>query len=169
MCVGLAEVRSRQVDFSQDSRERRLRYLRSKPIPLVCLDGREFWMVDRHHRLRGLIEIDPQAAARAYFGKDVADLQLHEAAFLAILPKALAHDFLRFAQANPKPVRVVWDPPIPEDAPHVEGYNVYAVTITPAAQPSSRIAKARTGVGNAEGSTIAVIPAAVPMSVQRNG
>jgi penicillin-binding protein 1A len=29
-----------------------------------------------------------QAASRAYFGKDVGDLQLHEAAFLAILPKA---------------------------------------------------------------------------------
>ncbi|MBU6266352.1 MAG: transglycosylase domain-containing protein [Sphingomonadales bacterium] len=29
-----------------------------------------------------------QAAARAYFGKDVGDLKLHEAAFLAILPKA---------------------------------------------------------------------------------
>ncbi|KHK91177.1 penicillin-binding protein 1A [Novosphingobium malaysiense] len=29
-----------------------------------------------------------QAAARAYFGKDVGDLDLHEAAFLAILPKA---------------------------------------------------------------------------------
>jgi penicillin-binding protein 1A len=29
-----------------------------------------------------------QAAARAYFGKDVGDLELHEAAFLAILPKA---------------------------------------------------------------------------------
>ena len=29
-----------------------------------------------------------QAAARAYFGKDVGDLQLQEAAFLAILPKA---------------------------------------------------------------------------------
>ena len=29
-----------------------------------------------------------QAASRAYFGKDVAELQLHEAAFLAILPKA---------------------------------------------------------------------------------
>lgn len=29
-----------------------------------------------------------QAAARAYFDKDVGDLQLHEAAFLAILPKA---------------------------------------------------------------------------------
>ncbi|MFN3473300.1 MAG: penicillin-binding protein 1A [Blastomonas sp.] len=29
-----------------------------------------------------------QAAARAYFGKDVAELDLHEAAYLAILPKA---------------------------------------------------------------------------------
>jgi penicillin-binding protein 1A len=29
-----------------------------------------------------------QAAARAYFGKDIDQLQLHEAAFLAILPKA---------------------------------------------------------------------------------
>ena len=29
-----------------------------------------------------------QAASRAYFGKDVGDLDLHEAAFLAILPKA---------------------------------------------------------------------------------
>lgn len=29
-----------------------------------------------------------QAAARAYYDKDVADLELHEAAFLAILPKA---------------------------------------------------------------------------------
>lgn len=29
-----------------------------------------------------------QAAARAYFGKDVGDLDLHQAAFLAILPKA---------------------------------------------------------------------------------
>jgi membrane peptidoglycan carboxypeptidase len=29
-----------------------------------------------------------QAAARAYFDKDVGDLSLHEAAFLAILPKA---------------------------------------------------------------------------------
>jgi penicillin-binding protein 1A len=29
-----------------------------------------------------------QAAARAYFGKDVDKLELHEAAFLAILPKA---------------------------------------------------------------------------------
>jgi len=66
MCVGLAEVRSRQVDFSQESSEQRLRYLRTKPIPLVCLDGKHHWMVDRHHRLRGLIEIDPQAEAYGY-------------------------------------------------------------------------------------------------------
>ena len=29
-----------------------------------------------------------QAASQAYFGKDVGELALHEAAFLAILPKA---------------------------------------------------------------------------------
>ncbi len=40
------------------------------------------------------------------------------------------------AQGNPKPVRVVWDPPTPEDAPHVEGYNVYEVTITPPLKPA---------------------------------
>ena len=74
MCVGLAEVRSRQVDFSQESRERRLRYLRSKPIPLVCNNGSEFWMVDRHHRLRGLIEIDPDAEAYGYLVLDLAGL-----------------------------------------------------------------------------------------------
>ncbi|MFN0129615.1 MAG: hypothetical protein ACKV19_23360 [Verrucomicrobiales bacterium] len=39
------------------------------------------------------------------------------------------------AQANPKPVRVVWDPPTPEDAPHVEGYKVCEVTITPPLKP----------------------------------
>ena len=38
-----------------------------------------------------------------------------------------------------------------------------AVTITPAAQPNSRIAKARTGVGSASGSTIAAIPAPAMM------
>ncbi|MPT48491.1 MAG: penicillin-binding protein [Sphingobium sp.] len=32
-----------------------------------------------------------QAASRAYFGKDVGDLQLHEAAYLAILPKGPAN------------------------------------------------------------------------------
>ncbi len=32
-----------------------------------------------------------QSAARAYFGKDVGDLQLHEVAFLAVLPKAPAN------------------------------------------------------------------------------
>ena len=74
MCVGLAEVRSRQVDFSQESRERRLRYLRGKPIPLVSLEGREFWMVDRHHRLRGLIEIDPEAEAFGYIALELSGL-----------------------------------------------------------------------------------------------
>ena len=77
MCIGLAEVRNRQVDFSQESREQRLSYLRTKPIPLVCLDGREHWMVDRHHRLRGLIEIDPRAEAFGYVVLQLAGLDRH--------------------------------------------------------------------------------------------
>ena len=35
MCVGLAEVWSRQRDFGQDSQSERLNYLRRKPVPLV--------------------------------------------------------------------------------------------------------------------------------------
>ena len=59
MCVGMAEVRSRQRDFLNDSDEDRQRYLRTKPVPLVRnLDG-DLWMVDRHHRLRALLEMDP--------------------------------------------------------------------------------------------------------------
>ena len=66
MCVGLAEVRSRQVDFSRDSREQRLRYLKGKPVPIVRNASGRLWMVDRHHRLRGLIELDPEAEAYGY-------------------------------------------------------------------------------------------------------
>ena len=61
MCVGMAEVRSRQVDFSEETAEQRLRYLQMKPVPLVQNGSGQLWMVDRHHRLRGLIEIDPPA------------------------------------------------------------------------------------------------------------
>ena len=71
MCVGLAEVRSRQQDFSQETAEQRLRYLRGKPVPLVRGGAGELWMVDRHHRLRGLIEIDPSALAYGYLVLDL--------------------------------------------------------------------------------------------------
>ena len=37
-----------------------------------------------------------QAASRAYFAKDVGELDIAQAAYLAILPKALAADFARF-------------------------------------------------------------------------
>ena len=66
LCVGLAEVRSRQQDFGQESAAQRLDYLRRKPVPLVRGGNGQFWMVDRHHRLRGLIELDPQALAYGY-------------------------------------------------------------------------------------------------------
>ena len=66
MCVGMAEVRSRQVDFSDETSAQRLRYLQMKPVPLVQNSSGQLWMVDRHHRLRSLIEIDPLAKAYGY-------------------------------------------------------------------------------------------------------
>ena len=72
MCVGMAEVRSRQRDFLNDSDEDRQRYLRTKPVPLVRnLDG-DLWMVDRHHRLRALLEMDPGLTTYGYVIEDVA-------------------------------------------------------------------------------------------------
>jgi hypothetical protein len=66
MCVGLAEVRNRQVDFSQESADERRRYLGGKPVPLVRSRLGRLWMVDRHHRLRALVELDPRATAYGY-------------------------------------------------------------------------------------------------------
>jgi hypothetical protein len=55
LCVGLAEVRSRQQDFHQETAAQRLDYLRRKPVPLVRGGEGQYWMVDRHHRLRPLM------------------------------------------------------------------------------------------------------------------
>jgi hypothetical protein len=64
-------VRSRLADFGEESVKQRQRYLRSKPVPLVRSAGGGHWMVDRHHRLRALVELDPHAEA---FGYVVLDL-----------------------------------------------------------------------------------------------
>ena len=72
MCIGLAEVRSRQRDFSSETAEERRAYLASKPVPLVMGGGGNCWMVDRHHRLRGLVEIDPHATAFGYVVLELA-------------------------------------------------------------------------------------------------
>ena len=66
MCVGMAEIRSRQRDFADDSAQERRRYLRRKPTPLVRSASGELWMVDRHHRLRALLELDPESTAFGY-------------------------------------------------------------------------------------------------------
>jgi len=66
LCVGMAEVRSRQNDFSHEDANERRTYLGSKPVPLVRSQGGAVWMVDRHHRLRALIEMDPTASAFGY-------------------------------------------------------------------------------------------------------
>ena len=66
LCVGMAEVRSRQQDFSGESATDRRDYLGTKPVPLVRSRSGAVWMVDRHHRLRALMEIDPSATAFGY-------------------------------------------------------------------------------------------------------
>ncbi|MEB3307406.1 MAG: ParB-like protein [Cyanobacteriota bacterium] len=71
MCVGFAEVRSRQADFRAESSSERRSYLGTKPVPLVRGAGGSLWMVDRHHRLRALLELEPQAVAFAYVALDV--------------------------------------------------------------------------------------------------
>lgn len=76
MCVGLAEVQHRRKDFATDSLKERRKYLKGKPVPLVHSPAAGFWMLDRHHRLRGLLEIDPSATA---FGYVVLELQEVEA------------------------------------------------------------------------------------------
>jgi len=73
--VGLAEVRSRMRDFSAEDAGERRTYLGSKPVPLVRNRAGALWMVDRHHRLRALIEIVPAATA---FGYVVLDLDSHD-------------------------------------------------------------------------------------------
>ncbi len=72
MCVGLAEVRSRQRDFASETPTERQTYLASKPVPLVEGSGGKYWMVDRHHRLRGLVELDPEATAFGYVVLELA-------------------------------------------------------------------------------------------------
>jgi len=73
MCVGLAEVRSRQQDFFTESAQERRSYLATKPVPLVIGAEGQIWMVDRHHRLRGLVELDPGATAFGYVVLQMAE------------------------------------------------------------------------------------------------
>ncbi len=65
-CVGLAEVQHRMADFRGEAARERRRYLLGKPVPLVRAADGALWMVDRHHRLRALLELDPHATAFGY-------------------------------------------------------------------------------------------------------
>ena len=62
----MAEVWNRQRDFREESSEERRRYLNRKPVPLVRNQLGHLWMVDRHHRLRALLEIVPSIKTFGY-------------------------------------------------------------------------------------------------------
>lgn len=74
-CVGLAEIRQRMADFRGEASGERRRYLRGKPVPLVRAADGGLWMVDRHHRLRALLELDPHATAFGYVALQVASAE----------------------------------------------------------------------------------------------
>jgi hypothetical protein len=78
LCVGMAEIRSRQRDFAEEDAADRRRYLRGKPTPLVRSATGELWMVDRHHRLRALLELDPQATAFGYVALQLEVSERHQ-------------------------------------------------------------------------------------------
>lgn len=116
LCIGLAEIRSRIGDFKGDSLQERRRYLKTKPVPLVRNAAGEHWMVDRHHRLRGLMEIDADATAFGYIvhavdsqdrGETLAELQmkgwlyLQDGRGLGPLPAATLPDTLLELQDDP--------------------------------------------------------------------
>ena len=71
MCVGMAEVWNRQRDFREESSEDRRRYLNRKPVPLVRNQLGHLWMVDRHHRLRALLEMVPTITTYGYVIDDL--------------------------------------------------------------------------------------------------
>ncbi|MBM5824146.1 MAG: chromosome partitioning protein ParB [Cyanobacteria bacterium M_surface_10_m2_119] len=75
LCIGLAEVRSRQADFQAESNRERRQYLGSKPVPLVRGGDGSLWMVDRHHRLRALLELLPEATAFGYVALDLPEAE----------------------------------------------------------------------------------------------
>ena len=67
----MAEIVSRQRDFAEDDPKEQRQYLKRKPTPLVRSAAGDLWMVDRHHRLRALLELDPQATAFGYVALEV--------------------------------------------------------------------------------------------------
>ncbi len=75
----MAEVRNRQRDFRLESPEEQRRYLKRKPVPLVRNRIGKLWMVDRHHRLRALLEIDSVVTTYGYVIQDLSSKTREEA------------------------------------------------------------------------------------------
>ncbi len=71
MCIGYAEISARKKQFSNLDLKNRLKYLRSKPIPIIKNQNNELWILDRHHRLRALIELDKKSKAYGYLLEEI--------------------------------------------------------------------------------------------------
>jgi len=78
MCIGLAQVENRKIDFKNQAKERIVKHLINKPVPVVTNGKNEYWMLDRHHRLRALLEVEHSAEAYGYVVKKIDNAETSE-------------------------------------------------------------------------------------------
>ncbi len=105
MCVGLAEVRHRIPDFTGESLKERRPYLKRKPVPLVRNGAGRLWMVDRHHRLCALLQVDPEATAFGYVVLEVATTD-HRLTLQALQQRGWLYLYNRHGQGPWPPERL---------------------------------------------------------------
>ncbi|WP_320664186.1 ParB-like protein [Prochlorococcus sp. MIT 1223] len=78
ICVGFSEVWARQEEFQEESHKKISAYLKKRPVPLVQNKNHELWMLDRHHRLKALVELDNNAEAFGYIVSELDTSENHE-------------------------------------------------------------------------------------------
>lgn len=54
--IGMIEVNAKAEEFIEMSREERIEYLYEHPIPVIIGPGNHYYMIDRHHMSRALVE-----------------------------------------------------------------------------------------------------------------
>ncbi len=78
ICLGLAEVWHRKREFKRKDPTNISIYLKRKPVPLVKNKDGESWILDRHHRLRALLELNQECKAYGYTVAEVNSTKYSE-------------------------------------------------------------------------------------------
>lgn len=54
--IGLSEVEVKAEEIAEMSREERMKYLAERPVPVVIGPNKQYYMLDRHHLSRSLVD-----------------------------------------------------------------------------------------------------------------